>query len=336
MKKKSTWHLSRSLRFVRCCSALLVHSIAEQFYKPLFFCLFPSCCNFTHTVRDIFAGECLLIWMHWTSEPASKRQWNEKNATRSAAIDGWRDERRSRTMLWATWMKLAEQNAWAFSTAWLVLLQYQVCCNNSLINNNNHAFCIHHHLDMHFGTFVPLAMSRLVRQPTIHRSVSFQFIRLIEFWARAHFQFGLCPRSILVTIGSFQFTMIHRDSKWSMREPALARLLVPYTRVSIAKSKNDVMLMFECWWCGKLCMNFSFGFFSSSQFVCSAQQMAATIDGIRLFRIYPARDHVIEHKHFVELIWNGWKNARQQLVFCYLMICDCGADVRARCARSHF
>lgn len=98
---------------------------------------------------------------------------------------------------------------------------------------------------MHFGTFVPFHRSQTIvyaRQPTIHRSVSIHTIDWVRSVCARMLIFSVwlkCSRRILVTIGSFQFTMIRWDSKWSI---ASARL---YTR-SIEKCVMLMMLKIVC------------------------------------------------------------------------------------------
>lgn len=70
---------------------------------------------------------------------------------------------------------------------------------------------------MHFGTFVPFH-----RKPASHSPFRFNSYDWLSSVCMRDRSFSVCvwlkcSRRILVTIASFQFTMIRRDSKWSMR-----------------------------------------------------------------------------------------------------------------------
>lgn len=179
---------------------------------------------------------------------------------------------------------------------------------------------------MHFGTFVPLAMARLRQQPTIHRFVSFQFIRLIEFCVRARVLF---------------FSIWFQPEKHSCHDRFISIYNDPLRQQvidarALARARAHTRFLHNVHWkicdvhvwiadiCGKLCMNFSFGFFSLH---FSKRRTSGCIAS-------SSRTHVIDHKHnthtHISLNWfEMMVKMRDSNLFCYLMICDRGVQ---RCA----
>lgn len=168
---------------------------------------------------------------------------------------------------------------------------------------------------MHFGTFVPFH-----RKPASHSPFRFNSYDWLSSVCMRDRSFSVCvwlkcSRRILVTIGSFQFTMIRRDSKWSMRA---------------LHTHDPLKNVCKCSWCWKLCASFF-----PIRFVCCNKcsiEMTASSCIASLPRFtWCAHIHTI----FVKLNRNDGKREknmkRQQLVLLFNDL----RSVQMR-SRSHF